>query len=590
MVASSLAEAARRRTQEADQRRREADLAAELARLLLRGEDLRTVLPAAAQRLAQALSVPSAAIELRPVEGDERRVAFPLREGTRQIGTLLLPSDLPETSLRRAQERVVPQLEALLAAAQERDELLGDVVETRALRRSDIIKTALLRSVSHDLRTPITAIVTAAEPLASEHVDDEDRRELARGIQVEARRLSKLIENLLDLSRLEADAAEPRPESCSIDEVLEASIDDLALPGETFNVSIQGDLPLVRADSAQLERAFANLLENAARHSGGHPVSLRARAVGQRVVVRVVDRGPGIPSAQRARVFEPFYRSGHRAVRSSRLGPRPGHRAGLRRGERGDDRGRVPSGAGHDVRGRVPDGAGAGVRRMSAPRRRVLVVDDEPQILRALRVVLRDAGFEAMPASTAQEALDLAALHPPDAAIVDLVLPDGDGIEVTRTLREWTKAPIIVLSAMGEEEQKVRALEAGADDYVTKPFGPRELVARLAATLRRAAPEPGEPVLRAEGLELDLAAHTVRVEGEEVHLTPIEFGLLTALMTNRGRLLTHKALLVEVWGPAYADDTATLRTHIANLRRKIEPGGSRRFIRTDPGVGYRFAV
>jgi two-component system KDP operon response regulator KdpE len=227
---------------------------------------------------------------------------------------------------------------------------------------------------------------------------------------------------------------------------------------------------------------------------------------------------------------------------------------------------------------------------VSTPRRRVLVVDDEPQILRALRVVLRDAGFEAMPASTAQEALDLAALHPPDAAIVDLLLPDGDGIEVTRALREWTKAPIIVLSAVGEEEQKVRALEAGADDYVTKPFGPRELVARLAATLRRATPEPGEPVLRAEGLELDLAAHVVRVDGEDVHLTPIEFALLTSLMTNRGRLLTHRSLLVDVWGQAYADDTATLRTHIANLRRKIDPTRTRRYIRTDPGVGYRFAV
>jgi two-component system, OmpR family, sensor histidine kinase KdpD len=310
IVASSLAEAARHRTQEAEQRRREADLAAELARLLLRGEELDSVLPVAAQRLAGALGLPSAAIELRPVEGDERRVAFPLREDARQLGTLLLPADLPETTLRRAQERVVPPLEALLGAAMERDELLGDVVETRALRRSDVIKTALLRSVSHDLRTPITAIVTAAEPLAAPQVDDDDRRELARGIQVEARRLSKLIENLLDLSRLEADAAEPRPEWCSVDEVLEASIDDLALPAGTFNVSIQGDLPLVRADSAQLERAFSNLLENAARHSGGHPVSLRARAVGQRVVVRVVDRGPGIPSAQRARVFEPFYRSG----------------------------------------------------------------------------------------------------------------------------------------------------------------------------------------------------------------------------------------------------------------------------------------
>jgi len=227
---------------------------------------------------------------------------------------------------------------------------------------------------------------------------------------------------------------------------------------------------------------------------------------------------------------------------------------------------------------------------VSTPRRRVLVVDDEPQILRGLRIVLRDAGYEAMPAATAQEALDLAALHPPDAAIIDLMLPDGDGIEVTRSLREWTKAPIVVLSAIGEEEEKVRALEAGADDYVTKPFGPRELVARLGAVLRRSAPDPGEPVLRAEGLELDLAAHVVRVEGAEVHLTPIEFGLLTALMTNRGRLLTHRALLVEVWGPAYADDTATLRTHIANLRRKIDPSGTQRYIRTDPGVGYRFAV
>jgi two-component system, OmpR family, KDP operon response regulator KdpE len=228
---------------------------------------------------------------------------------------------------------------------------------------------------------------------------------------------------------------------------------------------------------------------------------------------------------------------------------------------------------------------------VTGQRRRVLVCDDEQQILRALRIVLRDAGFEAMPASTAQEALDVAAVHPPDAAIIDLMLPDGDGIEVTRALREWTKAPIIVLSAIGEEEEKVRALEAGADDYVTKPFGPRELVARLQAALRRATPDPGEPVLSAQGLELDLAAHTVRLDGEEIHLTPIEFGLLTALMCNRGRLLTHRALLVEVWGPAYANDTQVLRTHIANLRRKIEPPGEPpRYIRTDPGVGYRFSA
>jgi two-component system KDP operon response regulator KdpE len=217
---------------------------------------------------------------------------------------------------------------------------------------------------------------------------------------------------------------------------------------------------------------------------------------------------------------------------------------------------------------------------------RVLVVDDEPQILRALRIILRDAGFEVLQAGTVEEALDAAALRPPAAAIIDLVLPDGDGIEVTQSLRTWSKMPIIVLSAVGEEEEKVRALQAGADDYVTKPFGPRELVARLQAALRRADPGASEPVISADGLAIDLAAHTVSVDGEEVHLTPIEFNLLRALALNRGRLLTHRALLIDVWGPEYADDVQVLRVHIANLRRKIGPS----YIRTDPGVGYRFAA
>jgi two-component system KDP operon response regulator KdpE len=222
--------------------------------------------------------------------------------------------------------------------------------------------------------------------------------------------------------------------------------------------------------------------------------------------------------------------------------------------------------------------------------RRVLVCDDEPQILRALRVVLREAGFDVVPAATAQEALDRAAVQPPDAAILDLVLPDGDGIEVCKALREWSSIPILLLSAVGDEEEKVRALEAGADDYVVKPFAPRELVARLQAVLRRAGADPAEPAIRVDGLEIDLAARAVRRDGAEVHLTPIEFGLLRTLARQRGRLMTHRSLLVEVWGPAYADDTQVLRTHIANLRRKIEPPGEApRYIRTDPGVGYRFA-
>ncbi|MGA2926932.1 MAG: response regulator transcription factor [Solirubrobacteraceae bacterium] len=228
---------------------------------------------------------------------------------------------------------------------------------------------------------------------------------------------------------------------------------------------------------------------------------------------------------------------------------------------------------------------------MSAVRERprVLVCDDEQQILRALRVILRDAGFEALPASNGAEALDLAAVQRPDAAIVDLLLPDIDGIELCRRLREWSELPVIVLSAVGEEDAKVRALAAGADDYVTKPFGPRELIARLQANLRRTAPGPEEAVISLQGLEVDLARRTVTRDEQPVHLTPTEFGLLAALARNRGRLMTHRDLLVSVWGPGYGDDTQVLRAHIANLRRKIEPPDGPRYIRTDPGVGYRFA-
>jgi two-component system KDP operon response regulator KdpE len=221
----------------------------------------------------------------------------------------------------------------------------------------------------------------------------------------------------------------------------------------------------------------------------------------------------------------------------------------------------------------------------------VLVVDDEPQIVRALKVVLREAGFEAIGAETAAEALDLAAVHPPEAAIVDLVLPDGDGVEVTHRLREWSEMPILVLSAIGDEEQKVKALEAGADDYITKPFGSRELVARLQAALRRTGSAEPEPRIAVEGLDIDVAAHVVRRDGDPVHLTPIEFELLKVLVRNRGRLMTHRALLTDVWGPQYVNDVQPLRTHIARLRAKIEPdGGTPRYIVTDPGVGYRFAL
>jgi two-component system, OmpR family, sensor histidine kinase KdpD len=315
-LAGSVAEVTRARARETEERRREADLAAEMARLLLRGNSLNEALATAGARLAATLGLTSAAIELESVDGGERSVAFPLREGTRRLGTLLVGADASEESLRRLQERVVPALEALLSAALEREALLGGVVETASLRRADVVKTALLRAVSHDLRSPLTAISAAGEAIGSASLSEDERKEMAAVIGEETRRLSRLVDNLLDLSRLEAGAAEPRREWMSVEEVIDSALEDLAPAVDDFALSIDRDLPLVRADSAQLERAFANVLENARRHSGGHPVSVRARAVqplageGGRLIVRIVDRGPGIPPAQLERVFEPFYRAG----------------------------------------------------------------------------------------------------------------------------------------------------------------------------------------------------------------------------------------------------------------------------------------
>jgi two-component system, OmpR family, KDP operon response regulator KdpE len=218
---------------------------------------------------------------------------------------------------------------------------------------------------------------------------------------------------------------------------------------------------------------------------------------------------------------------------------------------------------------------------------RILVVDDEPQILRALRTSLRGAGYEVETAETAEAALTAAALKPPDAVILDLVLPDGRGTDVCRELRTWTSVPVIVLSVVGDEEEKVAALDAGADDYVTKPFGIDELLARLRAVLRRVEPSP-EPVLEIGELRVDLEKRTVSVAGRPVQLTPHEFALLRALARNEGKLLTHAALLREVWGRAYADESHYLHVYVSQLRRKIEPDPTLpRYILTEPGAGYR---
>ena len=222
---------------------------------------------------------------------------------------------------------------------------------------------------------------------------------------------------------------------------------------------------------------------------------------------------------------------------------------------------------------------------MTGPR--ILVVDDESQILRALRTSLQGAGYEVEIAATAEEALARAAMHPPQGVILDLVLPDGSGAEVCRELRRWTNAPVLVLSAVGDEQEKIAALDAGADDYVTKPFGIDELLARLRAALRRVE-APTAPVIELGELKVDLERRLVTVRGEPVSLTPTEFELLRLFVRNEGKLLTHPTILREVWGPAYGAESHYLHVYVSQLRRKIEPDPARpRFLLTEPGAGYR---
>jgi two-component system KDP operon response regulator KdpE len=217
----------------------------------------------------------------------------------------------------------------------------------------------------------------------------------------------------------------------------------------------------------------------------------------------------------------------------------------------------------------------------------VLVVDDEQQILRALQTSLRGAGYEVETADTAERALAAAAMRPPEAVILDLVLPDGTGTEVVRELRTWSSAPVIVLSAVGDEREKIAALDAGADDYVTKPVGIDELVARLRAVLRRAVPS-AEPLLAIGGLEVDLEKRELRIDGKPVHLTPHQFDLLRVFARNEGKLLTHRMILQQVWGPGYGSESNLLHVHVSQLRRKIEPDPARpRYLLTEPGAGYR---
>jgi two-component system sensor histidine kinase KdpD len=495
---------------------------------------------------------------------------------------------------------------AQAAAALDRERLRTQAAQAEALAEGNRMRTALLAAVSHDLRTPLASIKASVSSLRQTDVEwsEADEADLLATIEQNADRLDALIGNLLDMSRLHTGSLQPFLRPTAIDEVAPVAAGGLD-DSLRLEMAVPDGFPLVLADPGP------------ARAGPGQLVLQRAAVLASRAAARAArcpGRGHGAARGGRPRAGRAGRAEGAhlRAVRAGRRpaprrGARARGRARLRRGDGRADRrirhaGRRPDGAGYAASGdRGPVGARRSavfvvsrvfaVLAVSGVMTRVLVVDDEPSILRALRINLSAREYDVSTAVDGTTGLAAVARDRPDVIILDLGLPDMDGTEVIHGVRGWTSIPIIVLSAWGQESQKVAALDAGADDYVTKPFGMDELLARLRAAVRRAAPAPDEPVVATADFTVDLAAkQVVRSDGSAVRLTPTEWQVLEILVRNSGRLVTQKQLLREVWGPAYETESNYLRVYLAQLRRKLEPEPSRpRYLLTESGMGYRFA-
>jgi two-component system, OmpR family, sensor histidine kinase KdpD len=320
VVTSTLADGARARASEAEQRRKEADLTADMAKILLGPAGTEEALRAVGQRIAAAYELPGVDIALDWRSSDARQRALPLVVGGERSGTMMIPADSPAATREALQKRIVPALEALVDARRRREALESQVIETKALRHSNVVKTTLLRSVSHDLRSPITAIRAAAEGLGADGLSTAGRSELTSIVSSESERLDRLVANLLELSRLQSGSAEPRRDWVSPEECVRAAAASAGRPAGGLEVSIDPETPLIQADAVQLERALANVIDNAVRHGGDGPVSVRVHSTGPRVLFRVSDVGPGIPRDELQRIFEPFHRLENGAGGGSGLG------------------------------------------------------------------------------------------------------------------------------------------------------------------------------------------------------------------------------------------------------------------------------
>ncbi len=537
---------------------------------------------------------------------DGRALAIlPLQTRGRTLGVLSLSAARAD-ALRAEEQRTLRAIVDEIAVAIENARLFDELRRVEGQREAQRVKAELISAVSHELRTPLGFIRSYATTLLSDDIDPIDpatRQTFVRIIDEEAGKLQQMIDDLLDASRFQSGHLSLETELVVLDALVENAVgraqpvlEETGHALSTFHRD--GELRVV-VDPLRIEQVLRNLLDNAARYSEPDTrVELVVYRETDEAVVSVTDRGDGILEDEREAIFEPFFRgesSRRRRVRGTGLGlaicraiveAQGGPALGR---EHARARQHVPLLAPARRRHRVSAGAGA---LMAGEH--ILVVDDEPRYLQIIRFNLEARRYRVTCAATGEHALALLAGSEPDLVVLDVMLPGLDGFEVCRRIREVSTTPIIILTAKGADEEKVRGLGLGADDYVTKPFSAQELVARVGAVLRRARPAPpppGQSRLTVGDLEIDLLAQQVTVRGRDVRLSPTEYRVLACLAMSMGAVLARDELLERVWGPTYRGDYHILRVTLWRLRQKLEESASDpRYIVTRSGVGYMLAA